>query len=62
MDGLGEAPGVRQVRGLGFHPEDVGERGDRQGPGDRVLDSALHLVVALGSLGGLAVPEDVDAH
>jgi hypothetical protein len=50
VDGLGEAPGVRQVRGLGLHPQEVGERGDSQRPGDRVLDSALYLVVALGVL------------
>ena len=62
MDGLGEAAGVGQVRGLGLHPQEVGEWGDSQRPGDRVLDSALYLVVALESLGGLAIPDDVDAH
>ena len=62
MDGLGEAPGIGQVRGLGLHPHQVGERGDSQRPRDRVLDSALYLVVALGGLGYLAIPDDVDAH
>ena len=51
-----------QVRGLGLHPQDVGERRGGQRLGDGILDSALHLVIALGSLGSLAVPDDVDAH
>ena len=62
MDRIGEVPGIGQVRGLGLHPQEVGERGDSQRSGDRVLDSALDLVIALGSLGSLAVPDDVDAH
>jgi len=62
MDGLGEALGVRQVCGLGLHPQQVGERSDSQRPGYGVLDSALYLVVAVGSLGDLAIPDDVDAH
>jgi hypothetical protein len=61
VDRVGELPGVGEVRGLGLHPEDVGERRHGERLGDRVRDAAAHLVVALGRLGVLAVPDDVDA-
>ena len=62
VDGVGEALGVGQVGGLGLHPQDVGEGRGGQRLGDGVVDAALDLVVALGRLADLAVPDDVDAH
>ena len=62
VDRLRELAGVVEVRGLRLHPDQVGERRGRQRLGDRVLDPALDLVVALRRLGQLAVPADVDAH
>ena len=61
VDGLGELAGVREVRGLGLHPQDVREGCCGKRFHDRVGDAAAHLEVALRSLGALAVPRDVDA-
>jgi hypothetical protein len=47
MDRLGEVPRVLEIRGLRLHPQQVGERRRSQGLGDRVLDPAPHLVVAI---------------
>ncbi len=62
VDGVGELPGVGEVGGLGLHPEQVGEgrRGERLG--DRVVDAAADLVVAVRRLGVLGVPGDVEPH
>ena len=61
MDGVRELPGVRQVRRLRLHPEDVGEGGGGEGLGDGVGDSSADLVVALRGLGELAVPGHLEA-
>ena len=62
VDRVGEDLRVVQVGRLRLHPEDVGVRRRRERLGDRVLDAAAHLVVAVGRLGVLAVPHDVHAH
>ena len=52
---------VRQVGGLRLHPQQVRERRRGEALGDGVVDAAADLVVALGRLGVLAVPDDLDA-
>ena len=58
VDRIGELAGLVEIRGLGLHPEDVGKRRRGERLGDGVGDAAAHLVVALGGLGVLAVPDD----
>ena len=61
VNSLGESPRVLEVRGLRLHPEHVreGRGGERLGYG--VFDSALDLVVSLGSSRKLGVPGVVDS-
>ena len=60
MDGLGELPGVGEVRSLRLHPQHVAERRHCQRLRHGVGDPALHLVVALGSARRFGVPVDVE--
>jgi hypothetical protein len=60
VDGLREGPGVVEIGGLGLHPEQVGERCGGERLGDRVVDAALDLVVAVRRLRQLGVPGDMD--
>ena len=60
MDRLGESPGILEIRGLRLHPQQVGERRGRERLGDRIVDPALDLVVALRRLGQLRIPGDPD--
>ena len=61
VDRFGEGPGVFEVGGLGLHPQDVAEGGHGQRLGHRVVDAALHLVIALGGQGQGRVPGRVEA-
>ena len=61
VDRLGESLSVLEVGGLRLHPQQVGERRGSEGLGDGVVDPAPDLVVALGCLRELRIPDHVDA-
>ena len=62
VDGVGELPGVLEVRRLGLHPQHVGEGRHSQRFGDGIIDPGLDVIEAFRSLGQLAIPDDLDAH
>ncbi len=62
MNRVGELPGISQVGRLGFHPNQIAKRCDRQRLCDGVLDATLDWIVALGGASQLAVPHNVESH